>query len=154
MRKISRCSFSLDVSVCLGAFEGFNIRRLLTDATDFFFYNIFSPLSVAFFLFTTLGFILFAALSRSGWALGRIISTSILMPEKVPCPPKMTELGPDAKCEASELVIFTSRINYGTSALIHARICFTDILFLNIKKKLTYTFFSPALPLNPHRIVR
>ncbi|KAM3577481.1 hypothetical protein VYU27_000644 [Nannochloropsis oceanica] len=68
---------------------------------------------LAFFLFTTLGFILFAALSRSGWALGRIISTSILMPEKVPCPPKMTELGPDAKCEASELVIFTSRINYG-----------------------------------------
>ncbi len=127
----------------------FNVRRQQTDAIKFLSFSFFPPPPVAFFLLTTLGFILFAALSRSGWALGRIISTSILMPEKVSCPPEMTELGPDAKCEASELVIFTSRINYGTCAQIHASIY---ILLLCMKKKLTShinsLIFSRALSLS------
>jgi len=78
------------------------------------YFPFFYSFPVALFLLTTLIFTLFAALSRSGWALGRIITTSVLMPQTVPCPPAMTELGPKAKCKASKLVIFTSRINYGT----------------------------------------
>jgi hypothetical protein len=85
---------------------------------------------VALFLLITLAFILVSALSRGGWALGRIVTTSVLMPQRVPCPPEMTELGPDAKCKVSELVIFTSRINYGTRQT-DANISFFYLLFQN-----------------------
>lgn len=69
--------------------------------------------SVGLFLLTTLAFILFAMLNKSGWTLGHIITTSVLMPQTARCPPGMTELGPNAKCEALEIVISNSRINYG-----------------------------------------
>ena len=109
------------------------------------YFPFFYSFPVALFLLTTLIFTLFAALSRSGWALGRIITTSVLMPQTVPCPPAMTELGPGAKCKASKLVIFTSRINYGTCTDTQYTLIYP--FFFVFKHSHTHTYTS-SLPLS------
>jgi len=68
---------------------------------------------VAFFLFATSAFVLVAMLSRGGWTLGRIITTSVMMPRVVTCPPALADWEPNAECKASKIVIFSTRINYG-----------------------------------------
>lgn len=67
---------------------------------------------MALFLFTTLAFILVAMLSRGGWTMGHVLTTSIIMPVTVPCPPNLG-LGGTTTCTLSELVVLNSRVNYG-----------------------------------------
>jgi len=51
----------------------------------------------------------------SGWTLGHIVTTSVLMPEAVPCPSGLRRdaANGDEECEASKIIVDDVRVNYG-----------------------------------------
>ncbi len=50
-----------------------------------------------------------------GWTLGHIVTTSVLMPEAVPCPSSLRRdaANGDEECEASKIIVDDVRVNYG-----------------------------------------
>lgn len=73
-------------------------------------------LDLALFLLATLFFITVAIVSRGGWTLGHIVTTSVRLPEEVPCPSGLEGAdAPGSECEASKIFIYNTRVNYGTN---------------------------------------